>query len=610
MITIWDKLWTKENKSDVHGKLIEIIKKYTPGKKILEVGFGSGGDLLELSKSGFDCIGIESSRVAYQRARKNLPRNITIIFGDALKMPFKDEEFDAVYHQGVMEHFKDPRKFISQQWRVLKKGGVVIIDVPHKWNLYTVYKNIIGILGNWYGGWERSYSETELQKLLSRNNFIPVNISYRGIWPHRWGKFLYPEKIVQRKWLLSYLNMPPIIWIRVIFRYLYEKIGIIKALSSYNIIIVAKKKPTRVAIDARFAQGEGGGIYNYLTQLIKYLSEKGCEVITISDKPLGNKFPKTRNIVLNNYFHWLFWEQVQLPLTLYKLKPDIYLAAGNWGVPILHFCRTILTVHDVIPKIFQGYFDGSTYPILSKFLYQLRMQVNLIFSDIILCDSTSTASNIKDNFYVKSSKLNIVPLAIDHELLGKISQDDINGLNMLGIKKPYIVNHGGIDNRKNNEMLIKAFAQAGKSDPKIRNTIMVITGRNPEIEKKLINLAENLGIKDQVKLIGWVKLKDLAILVRNAQLVAYPTLAEGFGMPLLEAMVVGVPVVASNLPVLKEVGKDVPIYINPLDVESIARGLIRGIRGISKERLNKGKLLAKQYTWDRVLEKTYSLYVK
>lgn len=236
---IWDKNWSANTELDLHPEIIALVKKYSKGKEILEVGFGTGGDLLFLDKLGFNCSGIEKSIIAYKRALKL--KGLNIVFGDAKKMPYKSGQFDVVFHQGVLEHFRDPDKILLENRRVLKKGGVIIIDVPHKWNCFTIYKKAHQILGNWYGGWERSFSASELKSLINKNKFKTLRVQYRGVFPHQWYKFLYPEKIINNRRSKDFLLRSPFKYIQRFVKYVYKKNKFIQLVSSYNVIIVARK---------------------------------------------------------------------------------------------------------------------------------------------------------------------------------------------------------------------------------------------------------------------------------------------------------------------------------------------------------------------------------
>lgn len=236
---IWDKNWVERTDFEFHPELISLIRRYARGNKILEVGFGSAGDLISLNKFGFKCFGLEKSKIAYTRAKNN--KQIKVLFGDGEQAPFGNEQFDLIFHQGLLEHFKEPRKLLSEQWRMLKNNGIVVIDVPHKWNIFTIYKKFYQLFGKWYGGWERSYSASELKQLLRISGFKPLEVFYRGIFPHQWSKILFPEKIIKNKFVKKILTRSPIKYFQKGVRLIYDKSKFLQLVSSYNVIIVAKK---------------------------------------------------------------------------------------------------------------------------------------------------------------------------------------------------------------------------------------------------------------------------------------------------------------------------------------------------------------------------------
>ena len=235
---IWDTNWKQNTKFDIHPILIKIIKKYVKGKKILEVGYGTGGDLITLSRMGYNCYGIDTSRVAYNRLKEI--KKLQIFLQDGRCTKFMDEDFDLVFHQGLMEHFKNPNSLISENRRILKKSGILIIDVPHKWNLFTLYKSVLMILHKWYGGWETSYSANSLTKLIVRNGFKVLDIQYRGIFPHQLAKLIYPKKISNVK-IKRIFDLVPFRHLHQIVHFMYTRFRIVNVIISYNIIVIAQK---------------------------------------------------------------------------------------------------------------------------------------------------------------------------------------------------------------------------------------------------------------------------------------------------------------------------------------------------------------------------------
>lgn len=163
-------------------QLVEVIHgaaQGTPGGRILEVGCGKGNELIECANMGLQCVGLDYSEEAlalfrHRLSTMNIP--VTLLKGDARMLPFGEAEFDIVYSQGVLEHFRDELPVLNEQYRVLKPGGFVIVEVPNKWTLYTVYKKIMMMFNLWAPGWETQYSPRMLQRLIEQADFLKVDI--------------------------------------------------------------------------------------------------------------------------------------------------------------------------------------------------------------------------------------------------------------------------------------------------------------------------------------------------------------------------------------------------------------------------------------------------
>lgn len=184
------KLSTAQNWEDVYGdlaryqdlylyqqQLIELICEKLPelrGTRILEVGCGKGNELVQLAKRGAACFGLDFSESAMAWMLARLTKEgmrMPLVRGDARNLPFDIESFDLVFSQGVLEHFTNPGDVLQEQRRVMRNGALIVIEVPNKWNLYTIYKKILMALKRWPPGWETQYSPRELKGLLRQNGF-------------------------------------------------------------------------------------------------------------------------------------------------------------------------------------------------------------------------------------------------------------------------------------------------------------------------------------------------------------------------------------------------------------------------------------------------------
>jgi len=162
------------------------------GKWVLEVGAGSGRDGLALAARGAVVVSLDYSLPSLRLVTAQAAGigSLAVCCGDAFALPFADGTFDVVFHQGLLEHFRDPDNLIAENARVLKRGGIILVDVPQRYHYYTVVKHILIALGLWFAGWEREYSVAELERLLRKHSFSIVS-SY-GEWfnPPIWYRML------------------------------------------------------------------------------------------------------------------------------------------------------------------------------------------------------------------------------------------------------------------------------------------------------------------------------------------------------------------------------------------------------------------------------------
>lgn len=162
------------------------------GMRVLEVGAGSGRDGILLAGLGARVVALDYSIPSLRLIKAQTPRAgaPAVCCGDAFALPFADGTFDVVFHQGLLEHFRNPGDLIAENARVLKPGGYILVDVPQRWHYYTVIKHILMALRLWFAGWEREYSVGELERLLRAHSFSIVS-SY-GEWfnPPMWYRML------------------------------------------------------------------------------------------------------------------------------------------------------------------------------------------------------------------------------------------------------------------------------------------------------------------------------------------------------------------------------------------------------------------------------------
>ena len=176
----WEKFWQDReqieavysNEERIYLNLIKVTE--IKGKKILEIGAGSGRDSLQLAHENAMVYVLDYSPQALQIIKKLKGRNdnqVHLIQADAFQIPMPDETLDIVFHQGLMEHFKKPLPLLQEHYRVLKPGGLLLVDVPQRYHIYTSIKHFLIFFNKWFAGWETEFSIKQLKKLVIQSGF-------------------------------------------------------------------------------------------------------------------------------------------------------------------------------------------------------------------------------------------------------------------------------------------------------------------------------------------------------------------------------------------------------------------------------------------------------
>lgn len=175
----WSRFWS--GKRDLDGVypsspavLEALIRHLGPvPARVLEIGSGTGRDTAALAALGHRAVALDASLEALALTARAAPSLVGrgIVGGDAFHLPFRDATFDAVFHQGVLEHFGNPRTFLAENLRVTVPGGLLVVDVPQRWHPWTAIKRAAIRVDRWFAGWETEFTIDELEALVEEAGY-------------------------------------------------------------------------------------------------------------------------------------------------------------------------------------------------------------------------------------------------------------------------------------------------------------------------------------------------------------------------------------------------------------------------------------------------------
>jgi len=378
----------------------------------------------------------------------------------------------------------------------------------------------------------------------------------------------------------------------------------------------------RIGIDISTVlnHGQDIGAGRYITNLVKNLlkiDKKNTYVLTgryITDeylyiiKNLKSKFAsnkiefklyKTTQKKLN------LWNRLRFPpIELMGFKADL-LHCPDYLIPPTLNKIIILTIHDLAFIRFPQFnFDWF----IKKYTKEVRRNTRL--AKKIIADSKSTKDDIIKFFKIDPAKVKVVYLASDSQFKKLANQEkDKKVLKKYGIDKKYILSAGTIEPRKNYPTLIKAFNYI-KHNNNDFNYRLVIVGRTGWKSEATYRERELSPYKDDILFIGRVSDKELVQIYNQAEIFVYPSFFEGFGLPPVEAMSCGLPVIASDSSSLKEVVGNAGILVPSEDYREISKQISYILKNekIKKKLKEKSLKQAQKFSWEKTARKTLNIY--
>lgn len=364
-----------------------------------------------------------------------------------------------------------------------------------------------------------------------------------------------------------------------------------------------------VGMDARLANAARRvGVGNYCREVLRALApmaeKESVRLRVYLDAPPLPGFPELHGAEASVLPRGRFWTQRVLGRELRRRPPDVFFSPAL-QIPLGCPCPVVATVHDLAYYEFPRHFTRRRL-----LLARLQSRHAARRADHLIADSEATAADIGRYLHVGSERITVALLAPAARYREPVARDRIDTVRgALGLDAPYILYVGRIQPRKNIKRLIAAFERAMERHPEAPHSL-VIAGGKGWLHEGVFERAKRSPLAERIRFTGHVADEYLPALMKGADALALVSLSEGFGLPVIEAMACGTPVITSNCSSLAEVAGDAALLVDPRDVENIAAAIGDLVaRHELQEMLRaKGLVRASAFSWEttarRVLDAT------
>ena len=371
----------------------------------------------------------------------------------------------------------------------------------------------------------------------------------------------------------------------------------------------------RIAIDytAAIRQGAGIGVYvrNLVDALLAQDTSDQYTLLTSGRASPEHPFPEAenvqgRNIFIPDRYLNILWYRIHAPLpaTLFTGAIDIYHGPDFVLPPLGKNVRKVVTIHDL------AFLEQPEYAVPSLAAYLRRVVPEAVAAaDVVITVSSEVSRTLIKHFQTPKEKLVVVPLGVSRYFRRVTDPILLEATrHKFGLKHPLVLAVGTQEPRKNHSGLIKAFYKAQKE--KDGPAMLAIAGGTGWLYEETQQLVKELNLEEKVRFLGRVTNYELVTLYSSADVFAFPSFFEGFGIPPIEAMACGAPVITSNTSSLPEVVGDAALLVDPHNVDALAEAIYRLVRdeGLREELRQKGYQRVQQFRWEVSAARMLAIY--
>jgi len=366
----------------------------------------------------------------------------------------------------------------------------------------------------------------------------------------------------------------------------------------------------RIAIDVRKINDFGIG--TYLRNLIRHLPtlDPATEYYLLGyeqDQALLSSISTSFRHAFVSAPNYSLSEHLAIPMALRKIRADLY-HAPHYVLPYFMPCRSVATVHDVIHLLFPQYLASRFAVHYAKHMIGRALEK----AELVMTVSKASKRDLLGFFDIDETKIRVIPNGIDPAMTLELDASELDRVKQrFQLRGRNALFVGNIKPHKNVERLIAAFAKA-RQDPQLSDLTLIVVGDEISKYPSLRRAVERHDVRANVRFFGFVPERTLVALYRAADVFVFPSLYEGFGLPPLEAMANGTPVITSKISSLPEVVGDAAVTVDPYNIDEIADAMksVLTDEALRARLTQDGRVRAEGFSWEKAVSQIHATYME
>jgi glycosyltransferase involved in cell wall biosynthesis len=370
------------------------------------------------------------------------------------------------------------------------------------------------------------------------------------------------------------------------------------------------RRPT-IGIDARKLKDFGIG--TYIRNLLEAMSRRPeAEHYRFrvyarrADRDLMPQLPANFEVVEEDSPGYSIAELTRFAFRLFRDRLDLF-HATHYVLPPLR-SRAVVTIHDIIHLLYPQFLPSRAALVYARVMIRRALRR----ADRIITVSYNSKRDLVDYFGIVPARVDVIYNGVSPRFCSDVSEADrLRVAEKYGLRRPYLLFLGGEKPHKNVQNVVRAFGEARRIRPDLPHAL-VLAGPMPKNSARIDALVAALDLAPAIARPGLIDEADLPGLLSGADVLLYPTLYEGFGLPVVEAMACGTPVLTSSTSALQEIAGGYSYLVDPLDVDAIARGIVALATDpkIRADFVELGRKRALDFSWDKAAERTLEVYAE